>query len=142
MIVGAHTQVGMKQLNHRLIVRLSDAFLLWSSFAPFLAAGCAKEEVPVGGARWEGITSRCPRHCDNERLFGLPDEPKVMVSVLFKLRRGATRKSSSEIRLDHGDLLVMDVPTQSEYEHSTSSELSVFGVSLTFRSTSGCAMFG
>ena len=44
-------------------------------------------------------------------------------SVLFKLRRRTLETTHFEIRLDHGDLLVMDGLTQIEYEHSTSSEL-------------------
>ena len=79
------------------------------------------------------------KHCDNEPWFGQPDEPKVRVSVslerwvLFKLRRLAAGNTPSEIRLDHGDLLVMDGLTQFEYEHSTASELLGPRVNLTFR---------
>ena len=80
-----------------------------------------------------------PWHCDNERLFGSPGEPKVIVSmslehsVLLKLRRRASENTHSQIRLDHGDLLVMDGCTPFEYEHSTASELSGPRVNLTFR---------
>ena len=62
-----------------------------------------------------------PWHCDNERLFGSPFEPKVIVSmslghsVLFKLCRRAPENTPSQIRLDHGDLLVMDGLTQDEF---------------------------
>ena len=54
-------------------------------------------------------------------------------SALFKLRRRALENTPSEIRFDHGDLLVMDGPTQSEYVHSAASELSGPRVNLTFR---------
>ena len=53
-------------------------------------------------------------------------------SVLFKLRRRATRNSPSEVRLGHGDLSVLDGPPQLEYEHSTSSELSGLRVNVTY----------
>ena len=80
-----------------------------------------------------------PWHRDDERLFGHPSEPKVVVSmslghsVLFKLRRRTPENSPSEIWLDHGDLLVMDGLTQSEYEHSATSELSGPRINLTLR---------
>ena len=46
-------------------------------------------------------------------------------SVLFKLRRRVTGNSPSQIRLDHGDLLVVAGLTQFECEHSMLSELLV-----------------
>ena len=64
---------------------------------------------------YAGNGSFIPWHCDNERLFGSPFEPKVLVSMslghsaLFKLRRRASENTPSQIRLYHGDLLVMDV---------------------------------
>ena len=88
---------------------------------------------------YAGNGSFIPWHCDNELLFGSPFEPKVIVSmsfghsVLFKLRRRAPENTHSQIRLDHGDLLVMDGCSQFEYEHSTASELSGPRVNLTFR---------
>ena len=68
--------------------------------------------------QYAGNGSCIPWHCDNEGLFGSPGEPKVIVSmslghsVLFKLRRRASENTPSQIRLDHGDLLVMDGLTQ------------------------------
>ena len=73
--------------------------------------------------RYAGNGSFIPWHRDNERLFGSPFEPKVIVSMslghsaLFKLRRRASEITPSQIWLDHGDLLVMDGLTQHEYEH-------------------------
>ena len=98
-------------------------------------------EVPTElNLNWyAGEGSSIPWHCDNERLVGHPNEPKVIVSmslghsVLFKLRRRTSENTPSEIRVDHGDLLVMDGLTQSEYVHSTASELSGPRVNLTFR---------
>ena len=89
--------------------------------------------------RYSGNGSCIPWHCDNERLFGSPFEPKVIVSMtlghsaLFKLRRRASENTHSRIRLDHGELLVMDDLTQLEYEHSMASELLGPRVNLTFR---------
>ena len=109
----------------------TEAVHLWSRVAPLLTPWCAKGEVPTGVNlnRYAGDGSRIPWHCDNERLFGHPREPKVIVSMslghsaMFKLRRRAPENTHSQIRLDHGDLLVMDGCTQFEYEHSTASEL-------------------
>ena len=63
---------------------------------------------------------------ENERLFGHPFEPKVIVSmglghsVLFSNCVVARRTTvPSSICLDHGDNLVMDGPVQSECEHCT-----------------------
>ena len=54
-------------------------------------------------------------------------------SALFKLRRRTSENTPSQIRLDHGDLLVMDDLTQSEHEHSRAPELLGLRVDLTFR---------
>ena len=119
----------------------TEAVNLWSRVASLLTPWCAKGEVPTGVNlnRYPGNGSCIPWHCDNERLFGSPFEPKVIVSmslghsVLFKLRRRASENSPSQIRLDHGDLLVMDGLTQLEYVHSTASELEGPRVNLTYR---------
>ena len=89
--------------------------------------------------RYAGDGSFIPWHRDNERLFGSPFEPKVIVSmslghsVLFKLRRRASEKTVTQIWLDHDDLLVMDGLTQDEFQHSTASELEGPRVNLTYR---------
>ena len=54
-------------------------------------------------------------------------------SVDFRVCRRGGRNDPSPIRLDHGDLLVMDGLTQLEYDHSTSSELQDRRVNLTCR---------
>ena len=97
-----------------------------------------KREVPTGVNlnRYTGDGSFIPWHCGNERLFGSPFEPKVIVSmslehsVLFKLRRRASEKTVAQIWLDHGDLLGL---TQDEFWHSTASELEGPRVNLTYR---------
>ena len=48
------------------------------------------------------------------------------------MRRRAPGAAPSSIRLDHGDLLVMDGLAQSEYEHCTASVLQGARVNLTF----------
>ena len=119
----------------------TEVIKLWSRVASLLTPWCAKGEVPTGVNlnRYSGNGSRIPWHCDNERLFGLPSEPKVIVSmslghsVLFKLCRRASEKTVTPIWLDHGDLLVMDGLTQEEFLHSTASELEGPRVNLTYR---------
>ena len=96
----------------------TEAVNLWSRVASLLTPWCAKGEVPTGVNlnRYAGNGSRIPWHCDNKGLFGSPFEPKVIVSMslghsaLFKLRRRAPENTHSQIRLDHGYLLVMDGP--------------------------------
>ena len=74
-----------------------------------------------------------------EPLFGPQNEPKLIVSmssgksVEFKVRRRVQGEVPSLITLDHGDLLVMDGLTQSEYVHCTASGLQGPRVNLTFR---------
>ena len=110
----------------------TEVVKLWSRVASLLTPWCAEGEVPTGVNlnRYAGKGSRTPWHRDNECLFGHPSEPKVIVSTslghsaLFKLRRRASENTPSGIWLDHGDLLVIDGLTQSEYVHSTASELS------------------
>ena len=78
-------------------------------------------------------------HGDNEPLFGPQNFPKLIISlssgnsVEFMVRRRASGNFPSLITLDHGDLLVMDGLTQSEYEHCTASELQGPRVNLTYR---------
>ena len=119
----------------------TEAIKLWSRVASLLTPWCAKGEVPTGVNlnRYAGDGSFIPWHRDNERLFGSPSEPKVIVSmslghsVLFKLCRRASEKTVTPIWLDHGDLLVMDGLTQEEFWHSTASELEGPRVNLTYR---------
>ena len=140
--VHVHTVMDMDQFCHKPNPSVfTEAIKLWSRVASLLTPGCAKGEVPTGVDlnRYSGDGSCIPWHCDNEPLFGFPFDPKVIVSmslghsILFKLRRPAPENTHSQIRLDHEDLLVMDGPTQLEYEHSTASELLGPRVNLTFR---------
>ena len=79
----------------------TEAIKLWSRVASLLTPWCAKGEVPTGVNlnRYAGDGSFIPWHRDNERLFGSPSEPKVIVSmslghsVLFKLCRRASKKT-------------------------------------------------
>ena len=51
----------------------------------------------------------------------------------FMVRRRAQGEVPSSIRLDHGDVLGMDGPTQSEYVHRTASGLQGLRVNFTYR---------
>ena len=62
------------------------------------------------------------------------------------MRRRAPGNVPSSIRLDHGDVLVMDGLAQSEYEHCTVSGLQGPRVNLTYRwvaqHTASCPLAG
>ena len=78
-------------------------------------------------------------HGDNEPLFGPQNSPKLIVSLSLgksvecKVRRRAPGKVPSSIRLDHGDVLVMDGLARSEYAHRTVLGLQGSQVNLTYR---------
>ena len=65
--------------------------------------------------------------CDDQPVFGPQNSLKLAVSmsvgysVEFQLRRRTPGAAPSSVRLDHGDILVMDGLAQSEYEHRTVS---------------------
>ena len=114
---------------------------LWGRVAPLLTPWCSLRELPTGVNlnRYAGWGSSIPWHSDDEPLFGDQGDPKVIVSmslgssVDFRVCSRGRRNAPSSIRLDHGDLLVMDGLAQLEYEHSTSSELQGPRVNLTYR---------
>ena len=114
---------------------------LWGRVAPLLSPWCGRRELPTGVNlnRYSGPSSCIRWHSDNEPLFGPQNFPTLIVSmslgnsVEFMVRRRASRNVPSSIRLDHGDLLVMDGLAQSEYEHCTASGLQGPRVNLTFR---------
>ena len=64
----------------------------------------------------------------------------------FMVRRRALGKVPSSIRLDHGDVLVMDGLAQSEYEHCTAPGLQGPRVNLSYRwvaqHTASCPLAG
>ena len=111
----------------------------WGRVAPFLSPWCGKKDVPTSvNLNWyAGPGSFIRWHSDNEPLFGPQNSPKLTVSlslensVEFMVRRRAPGQVPSSIRLDHGDVLVMDGLAQSEYEHCTASELQGPRVNLT-----------
>ena len=78
-------------------------------------------------------------HSDNEPLFSPQNSPKLIVSlslgnsVEFMVRRRAPGNVPSSIRLDYGDVLVMDGLAQSEYEHCTAPGLQGPRVNHTYR---------
>ena len=114
---------------------------LWGRVAPLLTPWCSLREIPSGVNlnRYAGRNSCIPWHSDDEPLFGDQGDPKVIVSmslgssVHFRVRSRGSRNVLSPIRLNHGDLLVMDGLVQSEYEHSTSSMLHGPRANLTYR---------
>ena len=104
---------------------------LWGRVAPLLSPWCARREVPTGvNLNWYSCPGSFIRwHSDNEPLFGPQNSPELIVSlslgnsVEFMVRRRAPGNFPSSIRLDRGDVLVMDGLTQSEYAHCTASGL-------------------
>ena len=114
---------------------------MWGRVAQFLSPWCGKKDVPTGVNlnQYAGPGSCIRWHSDDEPLFGSQNFPKHSVtlslgnSVECMVRRRALRNVPSSIRLDHGDVLVMDGLAQSEYEHCTASELQGPRVNLTYR---------
>ena len=102
---------------------------------------CGKKDVPTGVNlnRYAGPRSCIRWHSDEEFLFGPPNQPKLIVStsfgnsVEFEVRRRVSGDVPSSITLDHGDLLVMDGPAQSEYAHRTVPVLQGPLVNLSYR---------
>ena len=102
--------------------------------------------------QYAGPGSHIRWHSDNEPLFGPQYSPKLNVSlslgnsVEFMVRRRASGNVPSSIWLDHGDVLVMDGISQSEYEHCTASGLQGPRVILTYRwvaqHTASCPLAG
>ena len=127
---------------------------LWGRVAPFLSPWCGQKDVPTGVNlnQYAGSGSFIRWHSDNEPLFGPQNSPKLVVclslgnSVEFMVRRRAPSNIPSSIRLDHGDVLVMDGLAQSEYEHCTATELQGPRVNLTYRCvaqhTASCPLAG
>ena len=127
---------------------------LWRRVAPFLSPWCGKKDVPTGVNlnQYAGSGSFIRWHSDNEPLFGPQNLPKLIVSlslgnsVEFMVRRRASGNVPSSIRLDHGDVLVMDALAHSEYEHCTASVLQGPRVNLTYRwvaqHTASCPLAG
>ena len=115
---------------------------LWGRVAPFLSPWCGKKDVPTGVNlnQYAGPSSFIRWHSDNEPLFGPQN------SLEFMVRRRAPGKVPSLIRLDHGNVLVMDGLAQSEYEHCTASGLQGPRVNLTYRwvaqHTASCPLAG
>ena len=109
------------------------------SRTPLVALVC-KGNVPTGvNLNRCSVSRSCIRwHSDNEPLFGPQNSPQLIVSlslgnsVEFKVRR-AQGDVPSSIRMDHGDILVMDGLAQPEYEHRTASGLQGHRVNLTYR---------
>ena len=115
---------------------------LWGRVAPLLTPWCSLGEVPSGvNLNWyAGWGSSIPWHCDNEPLFGDQSDAKVVVTTRASdplWTSGCVVAGGAVLLLllgwTMGYLLVMDGLAQSEYEHSTSSELQGPRVNLTYR---------
>ena len=101
--------------------------------------------------QYAGLGSVIRWHSDNESLFGPQESPKLIISlslgnpVEFKVRRVSDNVTSS-VTLNHGDILVMDGLTQSEYLHCTMPGLQGPRVNLTYRwvaqHTASCPLAG
>ena len=144
-----------QQSDHKLITPSGMGLLVCGGrVAPFLSPWCGKKDVPtvVNLNQYAGSGSFIRWHSDNDPLFGPQNLPKLIVSlslgnsVGFMVRRRASGNVPSSIRLDHGDVLVMDGLVQSEYEHCTASELQGPRVNLTYRwvaqHTASCPLAG
>ena len=127
---------------------------LWGRVAPFLSPWCGLEDVPTGvNLNQYAVSGSFIRwHSDNEPLFGPQNSPKLIFSlslgnsVEFMVRRRGSGNFPSSIRLDHGDVRVMDGLAQSEYEHCTASGLQGPRVNLIYRwvaqHTASCPLVG
>ena len=85
---------------------------------------CAEEDLPTAANLnlYRGWKSRVGWHCDDEPLFGKCGDAKLIVSVslgifaLFRWRRqSCSSNEDSSCRLDHGDILVMDVNARTSF---------------------------
>ena len=89
---------------------------LWCGVAPFLLPWCGKKDVLTGVNlnQYAGPGSFIRWHSDNEPVFRPQNFPKLIVnlslgnSVEFMVRRRASEDVPSSMRLDNGDVLVMD----------------------------------
>ena len=149
--VCVHTTMDMEQQSdHKQITPFGMVLLVCGagshpSYHPGVPTGVNLNQYAGPGSfiRW---------HSGNEPLFGPQNSPELIVSlslgnsVEFKVRRRASGNVPSSIRLDHGDVLVMDGLAQSEYEHCTASELQGPRVNLTYRwvaqHTASCPLAG
>ena len=95
---------------------------LWRAVAPLTKTWCAEEEVPTAANLNldRGRFSRVAWHSDNEPLFGVRGDPKLIVSTsfgtwaLFKWKgKSCPDNEANSCWLDHGDLLVMEWWTSS-----------------------------
>ena len=138
-----HMRMDMEQLSDRKLMMPSGMALLvcGAGSHPSYHLGVVRRRCQRGVNlnQYAGSGSFIRWHSDNEPLFGPQNAPKLIVSmslgnsVDFKVRRRGQGKVPSLITLDHGDLLVMDGLTQSEYVHCTASGLQGPRVKLTFR---------
>ena len=115
---------------------------LWKAIAPQMAPWCADGVMPTcANLNYYGGSGSCVRwHSDDEVLFGVQEESKLIVSVsigfsaLFRWKpRPSPDCEADSTWLNHFDLLVMDGRCQDEYLHSTDPRLDGERVNVTFR---------
>ena len=139
--VCVHMRVGMEQLSDQKTMTPSGTGLLGCGARSHLLVALVFKRDCANGSEPEPIRQfriMHPSHSDDEPLFGPQNSPELIVglsldnSVEFKVRRAPGAVPYS-IRMDHGDILALDGPAQSEYEHRTASGLRCARVNLTFR---------
>ena len=144
--VCVHTSMDMEQQSDHTLIMSSGMGLLVCGAGShlFLSPWCGKKDVPTGVNlnQYAGSGSFIRWHSDNEPLFGAQNLPKLIVSmrfivilslgnsVEFMVRRRASGKVPSSIRLDHCDVLVMDGLAQSEYDIARRLSCRVLGLTL------------
>ena len=114
---------------------------LWRAIAPLMKPWCAEGDVPTAANLnlYRGGNSCVGWHCDDEPLFGMCGDAKLIVSVslgsfaYFRWRRQSCSSDEGWCRLDHGDILVMDGQCQDEFLHRTSPGREQDRINITFR---------
>ena len=114
---------------------------------------CAEGDLPTAANLnlYRGWNSCVVWHCDDEPFFGKCGDAKLIVSVslgsfaLFRWRRQSCLSDEGSCRLDHGDILVMDVQCHDEFLHRTSPGPDQERINITFRwvkqHVSSCPLF-
>ena len=115
---------------------------VWRAIAPLMQPWCAEEEVPTAANvnLYRGWKSCVGWHCDDEPLFGVCGEAKLIVlvsldsSAVFRWRRQSCPDDEGHLCcLGHGDVLVMDGQCQDEFLHRTDPGLEQEPINVAFR---------
>ena len=115
---------------------------VWSAIAPLMKPWCAEGEVPTAANLnlYRGWKSCVGWHSDNEPLFGVCGDAKLIVSLslgsfaVFRWRRQSCPDDEGHLCwLGHGDILVMDGQCQDEFLHCTDPGRDQERINVTFR---------